>query len=722
MPDGSELNRQQSHGERPHPGPGSTYPQTAQRPQPRPRSNGARGAHGAQGAHGAHGAQGAPDSQAPSANPMGAKPAGPKPAGAHSPKPAAGRPASAKSKSRSRYVPALDGLRCLAVVAVIAYHMHFDWAPGGLLGVTMFFVLSGYLITGLLLKEYKETRTISLSNFWLRRVRRIIPAIVFAVLGTAILCAIFDQALLTKMRPDVLPTLFFFNNWWQIFHNVSYFDALGEPSPLLPCWSLSIEEQFYLIWPVALLILLKIGVSRKVIRNGTLVLAALSALEMALLFNPHVDPSRIYYGTDTRAFSLLIGSFLAFVWPYQRLTERAGEAMSTGGRLAFNLVGVAAVVGLFVMVATTNGFQPFIYQGGLVICSVLTALAIAVMVHPISWIGKIFAFKPFVFIGKISYSMYLWHYPVILLMTPNNIQGTLPLWLCGLQFLVIVGLSTLSYYVVENPIRHGAIGKVMANVKAGVYTYGEYLRKHVVGVIVVIAFFAGSIGSLLFVPPASAVNGPGLKSDLADRTAQAVEKEKLFVEAEREARKLDILLLGDSVPEATYGYGAFSEVFPTGFIDAIRGRQFYMAPELYKSYKDAGMVGDVVVFALGTNGYATDEEFDALMAEVGPDQQVWFVNTRSPEDYMEESNATIQRGVDRYENAHLIDWYTLSADHEDYFDGDGTHLTPEAAKVYSQMIYDAVKDYLPAEAKAGAGDASKGGASDATHNEMDPYL
>ena len=333
------------------------------------------------------------------------------------------------AQAKGRYVPALDGLRALAVLVVIAYHMHLGWAPGGLLGVTMFFVLSGYLITGLLLKEYDDSGTISLSNFWLRRVRRIIPAVVFAVLGTALLCTIFNHALLTKMRPDVLPTLFFFNNWWQIFHNVSYFEALGSPSPLTHYWSLSIEEQFYLIWPVALLICMKAGVKRTTMQKGIIVLIVLSALEMILLFDPHADPSRVYYGTDTRAFSLLIGALLAFIWPHQKLTVRAGNRMTPTGRLVFNVVGVLAVVGLIVMVVVTNGFEPFIYRGGLLLCSLLTAIAIAVLVHPISWISKVFELPPFVWIGKWSYSMYLWHFPILLLTTDVNSTTGVPWWM-----------------------------------------------------------------------------------------------------------------------------------------------------------------------------------------------------------------------------------------------------------------------------------------------------
>ena len=450
------------------------------------------------------------------------------------------------AQSKSRYVPALDGLRALAVLVVIAYHMHLGWAPGGLLGVTMFFVLSGYLITGLLLKEYDDSGTISLSNFWLRRVRRIIPAVVVAVLGTAVLCTIFDHAPLSKMRPDVLPTLFFFNNWWQIFHNVSYFEALGAPSPLTHYWSLSIEEQFYLIWPVALLLCMKAGVKRQTMQKGIVVLIVLSALEMILLFDPHADPSRVYYGTDTRAFSLLIGALLAFVWPYQKLTERAGKRMSQGGRLAFNLVGVAAVIGLLVMVVVTNGFEPFIYRGGLLICSLLTAVAIAALVHPISWISKVFELKPFVWIGKCSYSMYLWHFPIILLMTPANMQGGTPWWLCLIELAVIFAVSAFSYYFVENPIRHGAIGDFVRSVRAGEFTVPQWAASHLVVVVPAAVVFAVSLGGLALVPDTSAVqNADSMKVTALTKVQQAANQARAKANATIEARKPDILVIGD---------------------------------------------------------------------------------------------------------------------------------------------------------------------------------
>ena len=207
---------------------------------------------------------------------------------------------------KSRYIPALDGLRTLAVVAVVLYHLNLTWAQGGLLGVTIFFVLSGYLITRLLLNEVAKTGRIDLKSFWIRRIRRLVPAVVTVVVVTCALCTIFNHVMLTKMRPDILPSLLFFNNWWQIAQNVSYFNALGDPSPLTHFWSLAIEEQFYLIWPPLLFAMVSMHVSKPNTRRVVLGLAAVSAIAMMVLYNPAADPSRVYYGTDTRVFSLLL--------------------------------------------------------------------------------------------------------------------------------------------------------------------------------------------------------------------------------------------------------------------------------------------------------------------------------------------------------------------------------------------------------------------------------
>ena len=298
--------------------------------------------------------------------------------------------------AKTRYIPALDGLRAFAVLSVIAYHFGFRWASGGLLGVTVFFVLSGYLITSLLLAEFVHTKTIDLKAFWMRRVKRLIPAIVFLIVGVVALCSVFNHDLLTKMRPDVPPALFFYSNWWYIFRDVSYFELVGAPSPLTHFWSLAIEEQFYLIWPPLLFLLFTRKVRKRVVVRVILAVAIVSAVLMVVLYNPNSDPSRVYYGTDTRAFSLLIGALLAFLWPGNRLARAKDLQLSPAVSLVFNGVGIAAFIGLVVMTTVVDGFSPFMYRGGVLLASLLTAIVIALLVHPQSLLGKAAAIPPLV--------------------------------------------------------------------------------------------------------------------------------------------------------------------------------------------------------------------------------------------------------------------------------------------------------------------------------------
>lgn len=298
------------------------------------------------------------------------------------------------TRPKSRYIPALDGLRTLAVVAVVLYHLNLTWAQGGLLGVTIFFVLSGYLITRLLLNEVAKTGRIDLKSFWIRRIRRLFPAVVAVVVVTCALCTIFSHVMLTKMRPDILPSLLFFNNWWQIAQDVSYFNALGDPSPLTHFWSLAIEEQFYLVWPPLLLAMVSMHMSKPNTRRVVLGLAAVSAIAMMLLYNPAADPSRVYYGTDTRVFSLLLGAWMAFI-PDRDLAPV---------RLAHRL-GLDRLVGLAAMVALTNGYTAFQYRGGTLLCSILTLMVIAACVQSQGMVARALSAEPLVWVGKRSYSI-----------------------------------------------------------------------------------------------------------------------------------------------------------------------------------------------------------------------------------------------------------------------------------------------------------------------------
>lgn len=642
----------------------------------------------------------------------------------------------APARPKSRYIPALDGLRTLAVVAVVLYHLNLTWAQGGLLGVTIFFVLSGYLITRLLLNEVAKTGRIDLKSFWIRRIRRLVPAVVTVVFVTCALCTIFNHVMLTKMRPDILPSLLFFNNWWQIAQNVSYFNALGDPSPLTHFWSLAIEEQFYLIWPPLLFAMVSMHVSKPNTRRVVLGLAAVSALAMMVLYNPAADPSRVYYGTDTRVFSLLLGAWMAFIPDRDlapvRLAHRLGlnrlagaakrdkSAEGKPGEKAYesaeaapaqpsalvrfwsspasiDVLGVVGLVGLAAMVALTNGYTAFQYRGGTLLCSILTLMVIAACVQPQGMVARALSAEPLVWVGKRSYSIYLWHYPLLLLMNPvANINDT-PWWQYILQALLVVAVAECSYRFIETPFRKGAFGRTVSKLREGT-TPASWVRAHipvcaVCGVVLVVA-----LGGLVFVPDTSALSGEGAEILNKEAKNEKPQDQQAADDTDKDNDgfpdgSYDLLMIGDSV--SLRAVDSFDGVFPHSHIDAEKGRQFDAGRTTFEGYIQQNLAGKIVVFALGTNGLVTDAQIDAIMADAGNQRTVVFVNTRSPQPWVGATNQAIANAATRYKNVRVIDWYGYSANRNDLFDGDGTHLSNAGVAEYLKLIHDAAKKDLP---------------------------
>lgn len=643
----------------------------------------------------------------------------------------------APTRPKSRYIPALDGLRTLAVVAVVLYHLNLTWAQGGLLGVTIFFVLSGYLITRLLLNEVAKTGRIDLKSFWIRRIRRLVPAVVTVVFVTCALCTIFNHVMLTKMRPDILPSLLFFNNWWQIAQNVSYFNALGDPSPLTHFWSLAIEEQFYLIWPPLLFAMVSMHVSKPNTRRVVLGLAAVSALAMMVLYNPAADPSRVYYGTDTRVFSLLLGAWMAFIpdrdlapvrlahrlglnrlagaakhcknaegKPGKKADESADTAPAQPSALvrfwssptSIDVLGVVGLVGLAAMVALTNGYTAFQYRGGTLLCSILTLMVIAACVQPQGMVARALSAEPLVWVGKRSYSIYLWHYPLLLLMNPvANINDT-PWWQYILQVLLVVAVAECSYRFIETPFRKGAFGRTVSEFRDGTTTPAGWVRAHIPVCATCCVVLVVALGGLVFVPDTSALSGEG--AEILNKEAKNAKPQEQQAADDTDKDNdgfpdgsYDLLMIGDSV--SLRAVDSFDGVFPHSHIDAEKGRQFDAGRTTFEAYLQQNLAGKVVVFALGTNGLVTDAQIDAIMADTGNQRTVVFVNTRSQQPWVGATNQAIANAATRYKNVRVIDWYGHSANRNDLFDGDGTHLSATGVTEYLNLIHDAVRKDLP---------------------------
>lgn len=360
------------------------------------------------------------------------------------------------------YLPGIDGLRAIAVLAVVAYHADLSWASGGFLGVEVFFVISGYLITSILLSERRAAGAVDLKRFWIRRARRLLPAL-FLLIGAAVAYTLLflpDEA--AGLRGDAAASLGYITNWYLIFGDQSYFETVGRPSLLQHLWSLAIEEQFYVFWPLLFAGGMAI-LGRK--RFPVLVAAGVvaSTALMWALFDPGVDPSRLYYGTDTRAAGLLVGVLLAFLWAPGRLRPVAKRS----GRWVIDVVGIGALALLVHRLGTTGEYDPSLYRGGFLVIGLLTAAVIGMAAHPSSVVGRrILGVGFLVWIGVRSYGIYLWHWPVVMLTRPGQDIDLDGAPLLVLRVGLTLALAALSFRYVERPIRRGEFGKRIKGLRA----------------------------------------------------------------------------------------------------------------------------------------------------------------------------------------------------------------------------------------------------------------
>lgn len=640
---------------------------------------------------------------------------------------------------RSHYVGALDGLRVLAILAVLVYHANPSWLPGGYFGVTVFFVLTGYLTTLSIEREIGRAGRLDYPRFVLKRVTRLLPSMLAVVGVTTLLCVFLAPNLLPKVKSDVVPALLFVENVFYIVRNVSYFANAGLPSPLTHFWYLGVIMQFYVIWPLILLGMRKVVRSRRMACSAVGILAVASAVLMAVLYDPAGDTARIYYGPDTRAAELLLGA-LAALWTGGRgLNLRAlpavGPRLKDAPAWTCDAAALACLAGLGVMCFSLNGYSEFAYRGGMLLAAVLTAVLVSCLCRPQSALAHVLGARPVAEAGKRAFAVYLWHYPLLVVLNPATRTTELPVWGWALEFLLIFACAEASYRLFEK-------GQGPRELAGHPMPLGLAVPQVVFGALGVLCALA-----LLFVPISaeqtgvptemqqmsaeeqqylaeqqaaaesaqSGENGDG--SDAAgegdgsqaepqqDNTtfdvsgtyfagtafAGAIDQinaTSFTVDASTGATNASVILIGDSVPAGAITQ--FYKYFPNGYIDAQVGRQLYAGVDVYRQCQANGHDGDVVVWAIGDNGVARESQVKELIDAVDPSKHVYLCTVRVPLALQDMNNQLFKDVAAQYDNVDVIDWYAQSAGHDEYFWSDGTHLRPEGAEAYVLMLRKAI--------------------------------
>lgn len=634
--------------------------------------------------------------------------------------------------TRSHYVGALDGLRVLAILAVLVYHANPSWLPGGYFGVTVFFVVTGYLTTLSIEREIGRAGRLDYPRFVLKRVTRLLPSMLAVVGVTTLLCVFLAPNLLPKLKSDVVPALLFVENVFYIVRNVSYFANAGLPSPLTHFWYLGVVMQFYVIWPLVLLGMRKVVRSRRMACTVVGILAVASAVLMAVLYDPTGDTARIYYGPDTRAAELLLGALAALWTGGHGLNLRAlpavGPRLKGAPAWTCDALALACLAGLGVMCFSLNGYSEFAYRGGMLLAAVLTAVLVSCLCRPQSALAHVLGARPVAEAGKRAFAVYLWHYPLLVVLNPATRTTELPVWGWALEFMLILACAEASYRLFEKcqgprelagrpmplglavpQVAFGALGILCVLVllfvpisaeQTGVPTEMQQMSAEEQ------QYLADQQAAAEATQPGDNGEGDGAQAEpQQDDTkfdvsgtyfagtafAAAIDQinaTSFTVDASTGATNASVVLIGDSVPAGAITQ--FYKYFPNGYIDAQVGRQLYAGVDVYRQCQANGHDGDVVVWAIGDNGVARESQVKELIDAVDPSKHVYLCTVRVPLALQDMNNQLFKDVAAQYDNVDVIDWYAESAGHDEYFWSDGTHLRPEGAEAYVLMLRKAI--------------------------------
>ncbi len=584
---------------------------------------------------------------------------------------------------RFPYLPGIDALRALAVLAVFLYHAGVGWMPGGFLGVDVFFVISGYLITSLLLGEYRRGGHIRLGQFWLRRARRLLPAVGVFIAVTMVAAAILEPGRMDQLRGDAISSLLYFANWHFILGHQSYFEQFQTPSLFRHLWSLSVEEQFYLFWPLVFAAGMTLFGRRRLL-VGVLA-GALGSVALAwVLFHPGADASRVYYGTDTHAVGLLAGVALALVWsPLELRGRRVGPLVGP----LLDAVGVVALGYVVLSFVHVHDYDLALYHGGYLWLALFTAILLACVAHPAARLGRLLGQPPLLWLGLRSYSFYLWHWPVLALTRPG-VDVSLPRGvLIPLQLAAVLVLADLSYRFVELPFS----GKAkMPALPDGWLRYGRPALAVGVAAVVLAVGWSGIAGS--------GSQQPGVAAAATAEFARATvgKLPPPHPGGAARSRPPRIIALGDSVMVGAKA-PLVAHLGPRFSMNARIGRQ---APEfvaIARRIKAHGHHPAALIVQMGDNGPLYGDEMLALERATSNVGELFLVNDHAPVSWQDESNHALAEAAKNWPHTTLIDWRS-AAESRHGLTWDDIHLTPAGAGVYARLIAAAVHAELSGSA------------------------
>jgi peptidoglycan/LPS O-acetylase OafA/YrhL len=578
------------------------------------------------------------------------------------------------SSSNSRYIHSVDGLRAVAVVAVLLYHLGIDWIPGGFLGVDLFFVISGYVITGLILDSIARSGTLDLRAFYLSRIRRLLPALVAMLVFTTLFIGVYAPETVRRFIADIPFVLTGSMNWALVSRQQDYFEAIGRPPLLQHTWSLAVEAQFYFIWPLVLLFILKYF-GKKNIPYAALGIALASGIAL-FAYSVRMDTqesaiSHVYFGTDTHSIGLFLGSALAVSWQPQNLTREITKRAQD----FIDLIGVVGLLGLLSTFLFINESDPTLYRIAFPLSALFGCATLISVVHPASRFAPILSTRPLIWIGERSYGIYLWHWIVFQLTRPSiDLVGDD--WaLYALRVLIVFALADISLRYIEIPVRRGYFELWFRGMKYR--TKAVRLRQKLSTVAAVLLTFAAT--SLVSINAMERADLIAAQEKQAAEDATEGDVNQVIMSADTPG----LWVTGDSVILGIRNVLAQYERIE--LINARVGRQIGELIEVAKT--DQQFVGQSpVILNLGNNNRLVEDDVVALMEIVKNQPKIIVVNTAVPRSWKDLNNELIQKVVAQYPNTILINWDQISSNHPDYFASDGVHLNPAGVNAYVSAI------------------------------------